>query len=158
MGCDIHLYTEVKDTTNNEKRWRNCDDWRLDKYYGVDPYTQQFEVHEIYGDRNYNLFGYLAGVRDTSVEPISQPRGLPTDVSKPTLHEHELWNGGGHSHSYLSFSEIENFRKHNPDATSLDPLLEAMTERLRDEMWISRDAPIPDDKKHDFRIVFWFDN
>ena len=64
MGCDIHGVIEVNKYPNLEQadyRW-----W---------PYA------EVRFDRYYRLFGFLAGVRDESVEPVVPPRGLPADVS-----------------------------------------------------------------------------
>jgi hypothetical protein len=40
-------------------------------------------LHSFYNSgRNYTLFGVLAGVRDSNVQPIDWPRGLPPDLSE----------------------------------------------------------------------------
>lgn len=62
MGCDIHLYFEKK---NNEGQWKKIDiDERL-----------------LPTNRNYRLFGFLAGVRDNELEPQFEGRGWPDDTS-----------------------------------------------------------------------------
>jgi hypothetical protein len=61
-----------------------------------------------YGNRNYTVFGVLAGVRDQNVTPISKPRGLPPDVD-PTL-RNELDVSDYHSLSYLSLKEIRDYK------------------------------------------------
>lgn len=39
-------------------------------------------THSFYSERNYTVFGVLAGVRDSDVQPIDWPRGLPPDLSE----------------------------------------------------------------------------
>lgn len=202
MGCDIHLYTEVKTTVDGKKKWNNCDDWRLNKYFGSDENESQYNIHSIYRHRDYELFTILAGVRQYNDKniPISKPRGLPHDVSDVVKAESDRWDSDGHSHSYLSYAELEEYAKETgqvtysglitPEAkkalekdgdlpkewcqgstdktlvwaewkapfTGLQDLLKAMEARMRDELWIWGNDPIPAEKKLDFRIVFWFDN
>ncbi len=55
-------------------------------------------------ERNYQLFGRLAGVRDPDVEPISEPRGLPEDLSEAVRIAQE--NESDHSHSWLFVEEL----------------------------------------------------
>lgn len=97
MGCDVHMYAEVRDAEGTwqlvtEPRWR---DWR-DR-----PTISPYEA------RNYRVFGILAGARDDGVEPISPPRGLPPDVSMglkcPASDEPYL---GDHSFTYLTLSDL----------------------------------------------------
>ncbi len=109
MGCDIHLYVERRE--NN--KWLSCDTWRqADEEASPDvPYGQEF-----YRSRNYGLFSILANVRngrgfagcDTGdgYNPISLPRGLPGDVSPVVKAVSNQWGGDGHSHSWLTVSEI----------------------------------------------------
>lgn len=60
MGCDIHLYVEG--------RKRGTTSWQ--------PYGGRFS------ERIYGMFAKLADVRNYSgITPISQPRGVPSDVS-----------------------------------------------------------------------------
>ncbi len=105
MGCDIHFFVEYK---HPEKGWTNImfDEWyqlRLSKEVGseeaartvmaLQKQTDRYASFDAplhvqalhwgwYHGRDYRLFGVLAGVRDYSVKPISEPRGLPKDVSE----------------------------------------------------------------------------
>jgi len=83
MGCDIHSYAERKDESG--------------KYVDLD-----FSP--------FGTFGFLADVRNYSaVPPISQPRGLPDDVSSEVPERDETWGSDGHSHSWLSVAELVSF-------------------------------------------------
>lgn len=109
MGCDIHLFVEKK----VGDKWESCDSWEKSEFGGVwVPFTKRF-----YADRNYDLFGILANVRngygfagcDTGegFEPISQPRGIPDDASKEV--SRKIYGGGLHSHSWLTLREIMDY-------------------------------------------------
>lgn len=66
--------------------------------------------------RNYDVFAMLANVRngrgfagcDTGdgFVPISEPRGLPDDVTPEVRAESDKWGGDGHSHSWLTLAEL----------------------------------------------------
>lgn len=126
MGCDIHIYVERK--INNawiavkgENPWiKQYQDW-ADKAgdEGRKTYLlkcvkkmeqQESEVLEgwIYVGRNYNLFSILADVRnDFNVKPISNPRGLPKNLSCDVKNASEC--ADGHSHSYYTFKELLDY-------------------------------------------------
>ena len=53
MGCDIHVFVEHRSGTA----------WRL--------------LGRFRPDQDYVMFGILAGVRDTTVQAIAAPRGMP---------------------------------------------------------------------------------
>ena len=92
MGCDIHMFVEVKQKDNDW--WQSFDAIFPYPYYHPENaptrYNKQF-TDEPYNDRNYDLFSALAGVRngyafagcDTgdAIKPIQDPRGLPDNVS-----------------------------------------------------------------------------
>lgn len=201
MGCDIHMYTEVKRSIREKEVWVNVDDFRINPYYdGKDNSERQFEHQDLYGDRNYGLFTLLAGVRDYSEKtiPVSDPKGLPENMSDITREESERWDGDGHTHSWLTLAELKSFQAKNPSitrsglinqrqvaelesgifpntwcqgtnqegyirkewvepSTTLVPLIEKITERMKDVFWIYNDDY---DKsiEEKIRIVFWFDN
>ena len=116
MGCDIHLYVEVKDGA----------DWKSLREPVPNPYYDESEPEEdresptnlprSYSGRNYGLFAILADVRNghgfagtdlgDSTKPIAQPRGLPSDVSTAIGAESEQWGVDGHSHSYFTLAEL----------------------------------------------------
>ena len=62
MGCDIHSVIQGQHI-ETEKPDSSC--WHT--------------VAEGFAERNYELFGFLAGVRGSLVTPLSQPRGWPND-------------------------------------------------------------------------------
>lgn len=85
MGCDIHPYVECR---NPSGAW---------EYDGID----------VWDYRSYHLFGWLADVRNHSaVPPISEPRGVPGDLSAEVRERWESWSDEGFSASWLSLDEL----------------------------------------------------
>lgn len=123
MGCDIHLYAEV----------RRGGDWQyvpLRERYKVGEYTEEegggdkidyakWFDDDLYVGRNYDLFAILANVRngrgfaggDTGdgFVPISKPRGVPKDASREYLQHVVQWKDDGHSHSFLTVAELDAY-------------------------------------------------
>lgn len=102
MGCDIHSFAEVRKNGKWEKVGEvfPLDDW--DKNY----FKKDFGDRPI-NWRDYSLYGWLADVRNYSCVPaISQPRGIPDDVSPEVAQENNDWADDGHSHSWLSLAEL----------------------------------------------------
>ena len=147
MGCDIHFHTEVK--INN--KWEHYNSPNV--------------------SRNYPLFALLANVRNNgSITPISNPRGLPDDVSFLTKFISDKDGNDGHSHSYVTSEEIN--------------LVEEFVKKQIQEGWFGeygkRKVDWPEDiwgyflgngwadfnnysderpdNVQDVRFVFWFDN
>jgi len=57
--------------------------------------------------QSYGMFAFLAGVRNYSgITPISEPRGLPSDVSNFSLDE---ISDDDHTPSWLSIQELSEF-------------------------------------------------
>ena len=84
MGCDIHSHAEKR----NGSQWKRLD-------------VEAFE------DRNYALFGWLAGVRNYSVvPPIAADRGFPADASNAAANDYDGWSGDAHSASWVSVAEL----------------------------------------------------
>lgn len=128
MGADIHLYVEkrvnpetlahteegikVVPSPDGVGKWVSADKISRNKYYdAADPEDGEPEFTVSYDDRyytgrNYQLFGLLAGVRDSSVTPIKSERGLPEDVSDFVKSESDAWDSDGHSHSYFTLAEL----------------------------------------------------
>ena len=102
MGCDIHIYTEIKMTLRADREGTQITQWfPADAYFpnpyvemGIkDPYSCAFEGEEtipflrteIYKGRQYFLFALLADVRNyNGVTPMSEPRGIPEDACRRT--------------------------------------------------------------------------
>lgn len=133
MGCDIHLAVERR---NRSRQWERVlpppevyDPWlkaQAEKETGDTIYYRDRVKYVWYDDRNYNLFAILANVRNNfEFEPISEPRGLPYDLS-PALRklagdeidaldadvigdegaeDHDV-SLGDHSYSWLTLREL----------------------------------------------------
>jgi len=139
MGCDIHAHVEVL----KDGAWRNAS-----LYSKTD---NELERVNPVCDRWYHLFSQMAGVRNYSGEtPISEPRGLPSDISLETKLDSEEWGADGHSHSWLTFDEMRDYTKALPEENrTMTALLQIMTISAN-AYWVFDKAKI--------RIVFWFDN
>jgi len=107
MPCNIHPYAEAVDPTT--KKW-------LVVRHDVFPLTQwevqtsgKTHTNRPFKWRNYNMFGFLANVKNLSVcEFLSQGRGCPTDsptVLRPSDPQYE----GFHSHTYVTLKELLDF-------------------------------------------------
>ncbi len=136
MSCDIHLHAEVKINGT----------W----HHYAQPECYQY----------YPLFEKMAGVRGDVAKAIAAPRGLPDDASVVTKFDAEKWGEDGHSHSWLSATEIAQLAAwekalHAPDyhAPTWDGWLFGQT--------YSGFTKYPEDRPaglEDVRFVFWFDN
>ncbi len=136
MGCDIHLHVEVK----IHGKWEHYNH----------PY-----IH-----RNYGLFCKMAGVRrdDESPEPISEPRGLPDDLSVTAKFDDDYWIGDGHSHSWLSAEEaheVQEWYERNDGADKHPPLFGYV---FGNDIGSGQVEDLKESGLTDCRIVFWFDN
>ena len=110
MGCDIHIYTEAKRTVDGKEKWINVDNWRLNPYFQVyKEETEEYNIKPIYCNRNYELFSFLADVRNYGGnKSFGFDRGLPDDISPQTKKEAEYWGIDGHSHGYCTLEELKN--------------------------------------------------
>lgn len=75
MGTDIHTNIEVFN--------KKTDKWERKALYYKDDDGNFKEAWTVLDDRNYDLFGKLAGIRTTE-EPFVYPRGLPDNLSNET--------------------------------------------------------------------------
>lgn len=104
MGCDIHINVEVRKNgiwNHVKKLWGTWDN-------DINTYK------EIYESRNYILFALLANVRNQyNLTPISQPKGLPKDITISVKEESNEWGTDGHSHSWLTLKELIEFNWEN---------------------------------------------
>ncbi len=126
MGCDIHLIVEAK------------------------TYAGWHSIHHPHIDRWYALFSLMAGVRsyDDSPPPISQPRGLPSDVSD--IARIILAGDDNQSLSWLSSEEWERVcATMGKDAVRSD---------LSDVVPYEVAGDYRDKRILDYRVVFAFDN
>lgn len=120
MGCDIHFYVEKK----VDGKWVTADTWYDDKYSPGEKtiYPEDFMDRTkgpIYYDRNYDLFGILANVRNGSgfagvdtgngFVPIHELRGVPEDSCQEILKSAADWDADGHSHSWATVQELMEY-------------------------------------------------
>lgn len=112
MGCDIHMFCEEQVTIKDKTEWRSADHFKKNHYFGVfEGETNELEVVDLYSGRNYSMFTALCGVRDYTDESpkISEPRGLPDDVTEFVKKQSEYWDCDGHSHSYVTLLDVKSF-------------------------------------------------
>lgn len=173
MGCDIHMHLEFKDPKPNPHIREGASPWR--------------GWARIYMARDYELFGYLAGVR-SSVDPVVAPRGIPNDISWDTADEwylriHDEFAGQDMS-GYCTLAKAQEWSKyghkifnddegkpykvehpdwHTPTWLTLDEYTQALS-KIKPEpygmsYWAMLGAMKELDWYHmDTRLVFWFDN
>lgn len=111
MGCDIHLFVEIK---SGPQLWQRVErSINLTENFGGDRRSLVLG----WGDtRNYDAFAMLANVRngygfagvDTGegFEPIAMPKGLPSDASWEVHEEADDWGVDGHSHTWFTLREL----------------------------------------------------
>ncbi len=167
MGCDIHILTEKRHKKREKDEvvppWTNTDRFRYNSYKQEDPNDDSEEVLEIvpvYRERDYNLFTRLAGVRsyDSDMPVFAQPRGIPDDISAISKAQVDRWGCDGHSHSYATYAELEDYwQSYAFDSHQLRLFVDALKDRMKDELWLFNKEPSEDDKEN-FRVIFFFDN
>ncbi|CRH24886.1 Uncharacterised protein [Chlamydia trachomatis] len=116
MGCDIHMYVEYKRENQESSQWKNGDYFRINESFGEFEDENKFNQIGLYDKRNYSLFSTLAGVRDYSekIIPVSEPKGLPDDISDYVKKESDDWEGDGHTHSWLTLKELRDYNNNSP--------------------------------------------
>lgn len=117
MGCDIHIFSEIKRHIRDEEKWINMDYWQYNPYYDTeDPDGErEMDVKSLYSGGDYDLFSVLANVRNYSNNSfITEGRGLPDDICLKTKKEADRFLGDGHSHGYFTLKEMVDYYKENP--------------------------------------------
>lgn len=132
MGCDIHLFQEVK----VGGRW-------------------VFYNHPDV-ERDYDLFAIMGNVRNAGALPsLSDRRGLPPDATETTKLYDKYWGEDGHSHIYLSREEVFKVEEFYRDYVGGHLTLEGRFGYLFGNEWTTKPHGID---LEDFRWIFWFDN
>lgn len=115
MGCDIHTHIECRRNWVQNPTWIDADHYKRNEYFGLDECEKEFDVIEVFGNRNYSLFSLLADVRNYgNTVPISEPRGLPEDCNEHIVKDFEDWGCDAHSESYFTLKELIDFQSTNP--------------------------------------------
>lgn len=141
MGCDIHAHMEIL--------WNG--EWL---YYAP-----------INIRRDYALFARLANVRNAPVghpdhiNPYSEPKDLPIDVSPMTKIHSDTYGCDGHSHSWITSQEFvlaeEQYMFNKWGDSKYMDLVWLFGNSFTDYFKYRDSFP---KELEDFRMVFWFDN
>ena len=153
MGCDIHLWCEVETVKGT---WVPAP-----AVFDADRFEQDWfktsKIDKPFLWRNYNMFAFLAGVRNESgITPIVAPRGLPKEgISSVWVEEYEY---DGHSASWLLISELLEF-DYDRQADGIHPAGPLTYRQLLPPRYFEQLEQMDSlgDPKH-ARIVFFFDN
>ena len=151
IGADIHCVLQKK----TKDKWETID------------------ILEI--DRNYELFGILAGIRDNNICPISYPKGLPPDIKlkddyylpiSDKIYEDYRYNDikndnypryylGEHSYSHLTLEELFKYKRWNKIIclwnNEIGIVADILPLSLKELVWKYR--PLKN-----YRIVYGFDS
>lgn len=107
MGCDIHVMIEARKQPIGPDGWFNMDNWQHNPYFG-DEGEPAMTVKPIYTRRSYELFSFLAGVRDYGDNPsFGFDRGFPEDACKHTVAEYARWGEDAHTPGYATLAELK---------------------------------------------------
>lgn len=97
MGCDSHLYAEKK----IDGKWIVLESGAVKHVYFDNEEAQDWQCY-----RNYDLFGFLAGVRRHNIFPLSLPKGFPLDASKEVRQTYKRWGPDAHTPSWYLLSDL----------------------------------------------------
>lgn len=145
MGCDIHAHVEIK----VGGKWVHYNHPSI--------------------NRQYALFAKMANVRNGgSIVPISDPRGLPTDITESTAFDFKHDEPDAHSMSWLSSEEVASLGEWaEKEHKSEEPGSWWSFEHHSGigylfgngwdlKKWTRKESGHPEELE-DARLVFWFD-
>ena len=154
MGCDIHLYVEVRE----QDRWLFDENIRLVRNYFLFLFLNPHSVSHRWNNKK----------EVEEIKPLSSNRGLPPDLSSKVQREVQRWEADGHSHSWFSLSEFLTFQhfKQVLDGEEVDFLTYMRSEerygyRVQWSWHEFYDYLLKLNviyKPEDVRVIFWFDN
>lgn len=120
MGTDIFIYVEV----HRHGRWLLAEPLEKNPIWDGEPSEMgnEWKPRELFSDRVYELFAILANVRNpmravTPFEYIAEPRGLPSDASRPLREWHNCWKDDAFAESWLLVAELLAFDWHGKEIT-----------------------------------------
>lgn len=175
MGCDIHSFAEIRNKETN--KWEKVGDhFSLDQF-DIDFYKKEKGEHP-FDWRSYSMFAFLAGVRNYDYcEPLSEPKGIPDDVSEEVKEMYDGFSVDAHSASFLTTKELIDFnydktfwnrrvtKQTSPNSWNGASLAEegegtVITYRENLGQWFFKHLEELKElgEPEDVRIVFWFDN
>jgi len=111
MGCDIHVMVEARQyPLFGPDKWFNVDNWRYDPSPDDpgDKSKPALTIKPIYNQRDYELFSFLAGVRNYGQNPsFGFDRGFPEDACEHTAAEYASWGEDAHTPGYATLAELK---------------------------------------------------
>lgn len=110
MGCDIHVMVEARRYPFGTEKWFNVDNWRHDPSPDDpdDKSKPALTVKPIYTNRDYELFSFLADVRNYGHNPsFGFDRGFPEDACEHTAAEYARWGEDAHTPGYATLAELK---------------------------------------------------
>lgn len=141
---ESYIYDHIKKYTSDDPYF----DFWVDDTKFPSPYTDQ-----PYIGQNYNLYGALAGVRNSYMDVISKLKGLPNDVSDEICRLSDDWGLDAHSHNYLTVKELVDSNYYKMTDKDLDDV-GIGTYFFREVINSLLELGDPEN----VRVVFWFDN
>ncbi len=140
MGCDIHTICERK----IGGQWYPINAWKLSEHSTDNPEWEQLQ--ELWDQRFYSFYTFLAGVRGEGPKITATTRGFPEDASHLARIIYESWGCDAHTPSYITFEELMNY----------EFPLEFQSQK--DEAILHFDSHAANTNRSSLRVVFWFDN
>lgn len=151
MGCDIHIYTEVRPL--GQLSWESKDSVRVIQEIGEDPYYDC--IPHICVSRNYGFFALIAKIRGEYDCSLDCKGELPADISETTKQHFEQRYSDAHSLSWLTLHEIKtHLVQILLTQANVSYGLEQFQE-IKNRMEELKTEGMSDE---DVRICFWFDN
>lgn len=169
MGCDIHSFAERK----KETKWVLVTDVFPLSNFDKGWYKKEKGDHP-FDWRSYNMFGFLANVRNYSEVPtIAEPKhAIPEDASPEVKEAWADWEGDGHTATWLTVKQLLDFNydqvfwdkrvmRDGDGASTAEEgegehltIREFLGELFFDHLEVLKSLGDPES----VRIVFWFDN
>lgn len=154
MGTDIEMYAEKK--VNG--KWMFAGREVVNKYY-LDGHDQIMVPEQINLNRSYDLFAVLAHVRLTIANPISEPKGIPGDLSPEVKRMWDWDDGDAYPASWLNLDEILGYDWECEE----DSRLGKLTHRELASQFYYEVIPYlrslrAEEGVEDVRVVFWFNS
>lgn len=106
MGCDIHIWVEIK----KEDKW----EVNTKEVFTISEFDKGWhkkEKREVPFDwRSYGMYGFLADVRNYSMVPtIEGIDEIPEDASQEVLESYEAWEMDAHSIKTVNSKTLTEF-------------------------------------------------